>query len=147
MKGYEEALKHRLNQPFQRRPIHGETEADMLERAIQLRKEVTDTLRTLGEDKDEGIVPPKAPTPQRQSSAPQGFTMHQNAARLETKRQSSVEGLGAGGAMNDLEIQEATDIFAARWNLKDDMSEVAFKGMLLILEYCLSKKYSYFSSQ
>lgn len=34
-------------------------------------------------------------------------------------------------------LQTACDIFAKRWKLKDEMSEIAFRGLLIILEHCL----------
>ena len=32
----------------------------------------------------------------------------------------------------------ATDVIAQRWKLKDDMSEMTFRGLLVILEHLLS---------
>lgn len=43
-------------------------------------------------------------------------------------------------------IQKSSDLFAKRWKLKDEFSEIAFRGLLLVLEYCLSYELSNQSS-
>lgn len=40
--------------------------------------------------------------------------------------------------LSDNLIQLASDIFCQRWILNDNMSEIAFRGLLVILEYCLT---------
>lgn len=39
--------------------------------------------------------------------------------------------------VDDALIQTACELFAQRWKLKDEMSEIAFRGLLLILERSL----------
>ncbi|KFD69123.1 hypothetical protein M514_02996, partial [Trichuris suis] len=40
--------------------------------------------------------------------------------------------------LTDEQVERAASIFARRWKLKDGLSEVAFKGLLLILEHLLA---------
>lgn len=40
-------------------------------------------------------------------------------------------------AANPDTVRRVCDFFAQRWKLKDDMSEICFRGMLIVLEQCL----------
>uniref|UniRef100_A0A915INV0 Uncharacterized protein n=1 Tax=Romanomermis culicivorax TaxID=13658 RepID=A0A915INV0_ROMCU len=55
------------------------------------------------------------------------------------------DGCDTGGAsptdkiqVSEATIQNACGVLAKRWKIRDEMSEMTFKGLLIILEHCLS---------
>uniref|UniRef100_A0A915KX21 Uncharacterized protein n=1 Tax=Romanomermis culicivorax TaxID=13658 RepID=A0A915KX21_ROMCU len=104
--------------PFQRKKVDG------IEFEKRFLKELVETMRLLNEEC--------------------GVLLLDEYSRSKATCGDSCDAGGGGGPPSDkvqvseLTIQNACDVLAKRWKIKDEMSEMTFRGLLIILEHCLS---------